>query len=209
MGYRVLIVDDEKMHRELFSMIVENSSEYTLVGNLISASMAADFCKCNAVDLVIMDVVMKDGSNGIDAAKAVKDINKSIKIMIVTSMPEASFIRKAREIGVESFWYKEIEQAPLLDVINRTMNGESVYPDSVPTVELGLAKNTDFTQRELDVLRELVAGGNNQEIADNLNMSVNTVRFHLSSLLSKTGCSSRVDLAIKAAKSGIIVANIK
>lgn len=169
--------------------------------------MAVDFCKSNKVDLVLMDVVMKDGSNGLQAAEEIKRFSTNIKVLVVTSMPEVSFLRKAKEIGVDSFWYKEVEDAPLLDVMIKTMEGEHIYPDNVPTVDFGLAKNTDITDREWDVLRELVYGLSNQEIAERLDMSANTVKFHLSSLMSKTGCVSRTELAIRAAQSGLIVAS--
>lgn len=203
--YRVLIVDDENMHRQLFSMIIKASEQFELAGELSKASMAVNFCRSNNVDLVLMDVVMKDGINGLQAAEEIKAYNPDIKILVVTSMPEVTFLRRAKEIGVDSFWYKEVEDKPLLDVMVKTMEGEHIYPDNVPTVELGLAKNTDITEREWDVLRELVYGLSNQEIAERLDMSVNTVKFHLSSLMSKTGCVSRTELAIRAAQSGLIV----
>lgn len=203
--YRVLVVDDENMHRQLFSMIIKASDSFELAGELSGASMAVNFCKSNRVDLVLMDVVMKAGINGLQAAADLKLLYPGTKILVVTSMPEASFLKRAKEIGVDSFWYKEVEDAPLLDVMTRTMEGEHIYPDNVPVVEFGLAKNTDITDREWDVLRELVYGLSNQEIAERLDMSVNTVKFHLSGLMSKTGCVSRTELAIKAAKSGLIV----
>lgn len=205
--YRVLVVDDENMHRQLFTMIVKASDTFELAGELSGAQMAVDFCKSNKVDLVLMDVVMKDGSNGLQAAEEIKRFSTNIKVLVVTSMPEVSFLRKAKEIGVDSFWYKEVEDAPLLDVMIKTMEGEHIYPDNVPTVDFGLAKNTDITDREWDVLRELVYGLSNQEIAERLDMSANTVKFHLSSLMSKTGCVSRTELAIRAAQSGLIVAS--
>lgn len=205
MAYNVLIVDDENMHRQLFSMIVERAEDFTLAGELAIASLAPSFVEMHPVDLVIMDIVMKEGEDGLKAAEEIKKIKPSIRILIVTSMPEAGFLKQARLVGVDSFWYKEVEDEPLLNVMRRTMKGESVYPDRALSVPLGLASSTDLTERELDVLRELLNGCSNQEISERLNMSVNTVRFHLSTLLSKTGCTSRTDLAIRAAKSGIIV----
>lgn len=203
--YKVLIVDDENMHRQLFQMIVQKSENYVLIGELSSAKLVPQFCRDKKIDLVIMDVVMKDDSNGLDAAEEVKKLYPEIKILIVTSMPETTFLKRAREIGVESFWYKEVQDVPLLNVMDRTMAGENVYPDSIPIVTLGLAKNTDLTERELEVLRELVAGCSNQEIGERLFISVNTVRSHISTLLSKTGCVTRTELAIRAAKSGMFV----
>ena len=93
----------------------------------------------------------------------------------------------------------------MLEVMDRTMAGEHIYPDRSPVVQLGLAKDTDFTSREKDVLRKMVQGYSDKEIAEYLNMSYHTVRFHINSLLSKTGCASRTELAIKAVRTGLIV----
>ena len=123
----------------------------------------------------------------------------------MTSMPDAAFIDRARSIGVDSFWYKEVQDAPMLDVMDRTMAGEHIYPDSAPVMKLGLAVSTEFTDRELDTLRKLVSGLSDREIASQLSISYNTVRVYITSMLQKTGFSSRTELALKAAKSGIVV----
>lgn len=96
----------------------------------------------------------------------------------------------------------------MLEVMDRTMAGERIWPDQAPTVSLGLTDSTKLTDREMDVLRCLAKGYGNQEIGDELNMSVNTVRFHLANLLSKTGYTSRTELAIAAAQSGMVVTGI-
>ena len=113
-----------------------------------------------------MDVVTRNGENGLDAAAKIKRAFPKIKIIIVTSMPEYSYLSRARGIGVESFWYKEEQRESLLDVMERTMAGESVYPDATPELQLGLASSYEFTQRELEVLREMTGGDTNQEIAE-------------------------------------------
>ncbi len=100
-----------------------------------------------------MDVVTRNGESGLDAAARIKRAFPQIKIIIVTSMPECSYLSRAREIGVESFWYKEEQRESLLDVMERTMAGESVYPDATPELQLGLASSYEFTDRELEVLR--------------------------------------------------------
>lgn len=120
-------------------------------------------------------------------------------------MPDAAFLERARKIGVDSFWYKEVEDTTLLEVMDRTMAGENIYPDQPPVVQLGMAQGTDFTAREMDVRRKMVQGYADKEIADQLGMSYYTVRFHINSLLSKTGCVSHTELAIRVVHSGMIV----
>lgn len=208
MPYKVMIVDDQNMPRKLFEMIVQSSAEYELVKSIQSAAAADMYVLKNDIDLIIMDIVMADGSNGLDAAAKIKKLRPEIKILIVTSMPEVSFIERAREAGVDSFWYKEVEDKPLLDVMNRTMAGENVYPDSTPEVRLGMALCSELTDRELEVLRVLSTGCSDQEIADTLHISFATVRTHINHMLEKTGFDTRTELAINARISGTVIPEI-
>ena len=128
-----------------------------------------------------------------------------IKIIVVTSMPDSLFLTRARRIGVDSFWYKEAQAVPMLEIMDRTMAGERVFPDHPPITQLGLAGSDEFTERELEVLRLLSEGLTDREIAGKLFLSVTTVRFHINNLLGKTGLSSRTELAVRAVRSGIAV----
>lgn len=205
MAYRVLVVDDQIMPRQLFENMINTSENYELVACIDTAKVADMYCARQHVDLILMDVVMSDDSNGLDVAAKIKASYPDIKIIIMTSMPDAYFLEKAGNVGVDSFWYKEVQDTAMLEVMDRTMAGEHIYPDRSPVVQLGLAKDTDFTSREMDVLRKMVQGYSDKEIAEYLNMSYHTVRFHINSLLSKTGCTSRTELAIKAVRTGLIV----
>ena len=208
MSYNVLVVDDQTMPRQLFENIINNSDHYNLVGSVDSASIADVYCAKMKVDLILMDVVMSGGINGIEAAARIKESYPNIKILVVTSMPDGSFLDKAKQAKVDSFWYKEVQDVPLLEIMDRTMAGEHVYPDEAPIVSIGLAKSTDFTSRELEVLRYVAAGYSDKEIAQMLVISYGTVRVHLNNLLQKTACTSRTELAILAAKTGIVVPEV-
>lgn len=208
MAISVLIVDDQAMPRKFFESIINNSERYELAASVSSASVADIYCAKMSIDLILMDVVMSGGINGIEAAKRIKSSYPNIKILIVTSMPDGSFIKKAREAGVDSFWYKEVQDEPILAVMDRTMAGENVYPDQAPVVFLGNAPSTEFTDRELDVLRCVAAGYSDKEISELLKISYGTERVHLNNLLQKTGCNSRTALAIMAAKTGIVVPEV-
>lgn len=202
---KVMIADDQAMSRHLFELYVQNSEKYELSFSLSSASAAEVYFLKHSVDLILMDILMNDGSNGLDAAKRIKERYPSVKIIAVTSMPEHSWIERAKKIGVDSFWYKETDEQTILDVMDRTMAGESVYPDCPPTVMLGLAKSSEFTERELEVLRIITTGATNGTVADELGISENTVKAHVRSMLEKTGYQSRTELAIKARVIGITI----
>ena len=202
---RVLIVDDQFIARQLVEMYLRSSDRYEMVYAVESAAFAEAFVRSNPVDLVLMDILMTDGSNGLSAAAQIKKTCPSIKIVAVTSMPEASWLKRAREIGIESFWYKEASQETILSVMDRTVAGESVYPDKPPKVGLGLASNTEFTERELEVLRIMTTGVSNAAIARELGITENTVKNHIRHMMEKTGYKSRTELAIEARVNGIVV----
>ena len=206
--WNVLIVDDQNTSRHLMEMMVEASGNYTLVKAIPLAKMADIYALTLPVDLIIMDIVMADGISGLEAAEKIKKSKPEIKILLVTSMPEVSFMQRAKAIGVDSFWYKEIEETPLLNVMDRTMAGENIYPDSPPPVKLGLADSSEFTDRELEVLRVLTTGCPDQEIAEKLNISFSTVRTHINHMLDKTGFETRTELAIHARLSGVVIPDI-
>ena len=208
MPYRVLIVDDQRMSRQLFESIVSADEGYTVAAAVETAMFADAWCAKGGIDLVLMDVVMKDGSSGLDAAARIKASYPGIKVIIVTSMPDPLFLKKARDAGVDSFWYKEVESEPMLRVMDRTMAGEQVWPDSAPVVRLGMVRNTDLTDRELDVLRLLAEGLTDREISERLSLGLPTVRYHLRNLISKTGHSSRTELAVDAVRTGLTIPGI-
>ena len=152
-----------------------------------------------------MDVMTDLGHNGLDAAEEIKKKFPKIKIIIITSMPEYSWLKRAKKIGVDSFWYKDGQRNSLLDIMRKTMEGKHIYPDETPVVRIGAATNHDFTERELDVLKELTTGDTNAEIAERLFISVATVKSHIQHLMEKTGFKTRTELVSEARGLGIVI----
>ncbi len=207
--YNVLIVEDDPMARKLMEIFVSTSDQYHLVPSLDSAAMAELYCMTNRVDLILMDVCTAMDANGIETAEKLKKKYPETKIIIITSQPEYSYIAHARKIGVESFWYKEPTAEALLKVMARTMAGESIYPDSAPVTRLGAALSDDFTERELEVLRELVSGKTDAAIAETLCLSVTRVKQHIQRIREKTQFANRTELAVRARESGLVIGDYK
>ena len=202
---RVVVVDDQYLARGFFEGLVRMSERYELAASLSTAEQAISWCLDHQADLVILDVMMKTGLDGLTCARSIKANNPEIKIILTTSTAEAEWIEKARRAKVESFWFKEYSAVSLTEVMNRTMAGESVYPDSPPNPEFGAAVKADLSEREQAVLRELTRNGTNEEIARRLGVSVNTVRTHIQHMLEKTGFRNRIDLAVNAKTLGLVV----
>lgn len=205
MAYRVLIVEDQAMPRELFEIYINSSDKFSHLLSVANASAALSVCKNNKVDLILMDVMTALGSSGLDAAEEIKKEFPEIKIVIVTSMPEYSWLERARNIGVDSFWYKDGQKESILDVMERTMAGENIYPDETPLIHIGNTTNHDFTERELEILKELTTGDTNTAIAERLHISLPTVKSHIQHLMEKTGFKTRTELVSEARSIGIVI----
>jgi len=201
----VMIVEDQSMPRQLFELFVKSSDKYNLLFSIENAGMAEIYCMKHPIDLILMDVLTAGGENGLDAAETIKNNYPHIKIIIVTSMPEFSYLDRARKIGVDSFWYKEDKRETILEIMDRTVAGENVYPDRAPELKLGNASIYDFTPTELEVLRELTSGDTNPEIAKRMHLSAETVKKHIQHMLEKTGFKSRTMLAVEARESGLVI----
>ena len=103
---RVLIVEDQRMAREDMENYIQSSGRYCLAASITNAAMAETVCRQSKCELVLMDVCTENDESGLVAAEKIKRTMPQIKIIIVTSLVECSFIDRARKAGVESFWYK-------------------------------------------------------------------------------------------------------
>lgn len=202
--YTVAIADDFRISRSFFELYIGQTERYRLVKSFASAQDAVDWCLKNEVDLLILDVLMRSGIDGLTAAERLKAAKPGLRIILVTSTAEADWEKKARAAGVEGFWYKEYSETALLELMDRVIAGETGFPGTAPRLKLGNAERDQFTERELEVLRELTQAKTNDEIAAALGISVNGVKFHIKNLLNKTGYSSRLMLVVQANASGIV-----
>jgi len=203
--YKILLVEDDPMARQLLEIYLQSSGRYELVDSLECALFAEAYCTANKVDAVLMDVCTAMNASGLDAAESIKKHLPHIKIVIITSQPECSFIDRAKAVGVDSFWYKSATAEEILNVLDRTMVGESVFPERTPVLNIGNAESSEFTDRELEVLRLVVAGETDAAIAEKLYMSLRTVKHHIQSMKDKTGFRNRTELAVRARAKGLII----
>ena len=118
---------------------------------------------------------------------------------------EKFYLERAKNAKVDSFWYKDISPEALIEVIDRTMEGEHLFPDKTPNVKLGLADSSELTLKEIEVLRLVCEGLEYGEIAESLGVSERTVKYHISNILSKTGYANKTRLAIAVTNQKFII----
>ena len=206
--YRVVIADDEMISRGYMELFIKPSKRYEIAASLPFAGDVLAWCRENPLpDLIILDVMMAAGIDGLTAAAEIKRRWPEVRIIVTTSMADTGWLEKARTAGIESFWFKTYSDISLLEVMDRTMAGESVYPGSAPAVLLGKLPAAELTAQQRNMLRLLVEGLSNREIAERLFLSPNTVKDYMDDLMEKTGIHSRTALVAQASRLGIVVSD--
>ena len=202
---RVLIVEDQKMAQENMEAIVQSSVDYILAGTISNAADAELVCMHKPVDLILMDVCTAYDESGIEACAIIKKKHPKIKVIIVTSMAEHTFIEKAKEANADSFWYKDASHNELIDMMERTMKGEHIFPDKTPEVRLGLSSSYELTNAEFEVLRALMQSTGDEDAAKMLGCTKANIRWHVGKILEKTGYRTRTELLIAVAQKNLII----
>ena len=202
---KVLLVEDSRISRETIENRIACSEDYLLVASIENAANAEIAFLNGGIDLILMDICTADDESGLKAAATIKKHYPAIKIIMMTSMPEHSFLRKAKESGCDGFWYKEYGDIALLPVCDRIMRGEAIWSAETPAISVGYANSRELTERELAVLRELVLGNKYEEIAENLGITPNTVKYHIKNLLQKTGYRTTLQLVVDVVDKKLIL----
>lgn len=193
---RVLITDDHAMVRSGLAAFLLVNDDLELVGEASNGPEAIDACAEIKPDVVLMDLVMP----GMDGATAIREIHAAqpeIQIIALTSFPEEDLVQRALESGAISYLLKNVGADELADAIRRARAGQSTLAPEAAQVLVQRARQPaqghDLTQREREVLALMVKGLSNPEIAERLIVGRSTAKFHVSSVLTKLGVSSRTE----------------
>lgn len=194
----VLIAENDPMTRALVEMFVRQSGTYRVAASICCEQLFPQVMLESGAELVLL------GTSNFVNMEWLKERFPAVKLIAMTSQPEYGCMAGARACGADSFWYQQPNENELIQLMNRTMEGESIYPPQM-IAHLGDALSSDFTDREIQVLREVVAGRTDAEIAERLGISLRTVKGHIQNLREKTGYRNRTELAVNARSSGLIV----
>ncbi len=210
--HKILIVEDHALIRFGLKTAFESKSFIDEIFESASAEEALDVIKNNSIDAVIMDLGLPV-MNGIDATKEIKKINKDVKIIILTSHSSEQEVLDSIKAGASAYCSKDINPDRLADIISSVIEGAVWFDPKISDVVLkalsenkqkqilNIDDNYNLTDREKDVLKYVCEGLNNSEISKILDVSVNTVKVHVSSIIQKLGVEDRTQVVVKAFKS--------
>ena len=199
---KVLLIEDQDLLLDGMSLSLEASGKIEIVGKYKDIADYFNLEDREGVDVILTDVCCANNHNSIDFVKEIKKDNPNIKIVMMTSVMEFSFIDRAKNVGADSFVYKTIPTQELITVIHNVMNGYATFPLS-KREEISFLK--DLTDNELNIIRLYCQGNNRKEIAQKMSFSESTIKNNITLILEKTGFASMSKFAIWLMQNGYIV----
>lgn len=203
--FGIMIVEDSPFTIEYLELkLAKMKNKYQIICKFREAKNAIPACVSGQIDIVLIDVCLNDTS-GLELAKRIKENFPKIKVIIMTSMLDQSFIKRAKSSGYEGFWFKESIQAGILSILDDVAIGEKAFSEDFPEITLGNARLEELTDAELAVLRSFAKGFTYAEVANDCHISENTVRYHVKNLTSKTGMHNMAKIALEAVDKRVIL----
>jgi len=192
---RVAIVDDHAMVRAGLRNFLLAFNDLDLVGEAASGEEALALCREVKPDVVLMDMVMP-GMDGAEATQAIRHHHPDTHVIALTSFQQGDLVERAMKAGAISYLLKDVSATELAEAIRAAQAGQARLAAEaaqalVEAAHHGLDIGQDLTPREREVLTLMVEGLTNAKIAQRLVVSQSTVKFHVSSVLSKLGADNR------------------
>lgn len=209
----VLIVDDHAVVRQGTRAFLDAQPDIDVVAEAGSGEEGVTAAKETVPDVVLMDLVMPGGMDGVEATRAVKKISPRSQVVVLTSYHEDEHIFPALQAGAISYILKDMDMADIVDTVRRAAQGEATLHPQVASRVIKELKGapadainpyTELTDREMEVLKLIADGQSNADISSNLFISEHTVKGHVSNILSKLHLGDRTQAAVYAWREGIV-----
>jgi len=192
---KVMLVDDHAVVRSGLSAFLSVIPDLELIGEAENGDEAVRRCGLLNPDVILMDLMMP-GTDGVTATRLIHEKYPAVHVIALTSFPEDDLVQKALQAGATGYLMKNVSARELADAIRAAHKGKmTLSPEAAQALAHAAAnknEGAELTDREREVLKLMVEGLNNQEIADRLVVSLSTVKYHISNILSKLQVDNRV-----------------
>ncbi len=205
---KTILVEDDAYMAKYFSGILTEDGRFEIVKVIRDAFEAELYCGQD-IDLVLMDVLTLHKHSGLAAGKRIKTRSPHIKVIIITSLVDPMILTEAKRGAADSIWYKDHGTEQLLEVIDRTLNGEEVFPDFSPSVEMKNMLSENISPIQIEILRCYIRGYTYKEIADKFNLSVSGVRWNMADMIDKGGFNNKEELLATAIENKLVITTLK
>ncbi len=209
---RILIADDHPLFRDGMHGLLDSVPDTEVVGEATTGEEAITRARALQPDVILMDIKMP-GINGIEATRTILASQPSIHILMITMLEDDEPVFAAMRAGARGYVLKGAIQAEILRAIHAVVNGEAIFGPGIAKRVLGFfavarpATPTqalaDLSEREMELLALMAQGRSNQEIADQLGLTLKTVRNHASNIFSKLQVANRAQAVLRAREAGL------
>jgi DNA-binding NarL/FixJ family response regulator len=199
----ILVVDDHPLLREGIAALIINQPDIKLVAEASNGREAIELFRSQRPDVTLMDLQMPD-MNGVDAIIAIRAEFPEARIVVLTTYAGDALAQRALKAGARSYLLKGNVRKDLLDTIRAVYSGQKRIHPEVAAQLADHAGDDALTAREVEVLLLIAGGNSNKAIADKLSITDETVKGHVSNLLSKLGANDRTHAVTLGLKRGII-----
>lgn len=200
---RIMIVEDHSIVRQGLVALLKTVPEFIVVAEASDGRQAVDLFRVHHPDVTLMDLRLQK-MNGVEAIGRIRSDFPEARIIVLTTFDGDEDIYRALQAGAKGYLLKGMEGDELMEAIRAVHAGKSRIPAPVAERLAERLSGPELTDRETDVLKQIVLGLSNKEIATALNISEATVKTHINNLLSKLGVSDRTQAATTAIQRGIV-----
>jgi DNA-binding NarL/FixJ family response regulator len=200
----VLLVDDHALVRKGFRRMLEDDAGISVVGEASEGEEAVRLALALKPKVVVMDCALP-GISGIDATRRIRAKMPDAVVLMLSMHSEDTLVRQAFEAGARGYILKNALELDLVSAIKRVAEGHLVLdPQLAKPTGLKGERDSGLTARELEVLRHIVAGKSNKEIATELGLSANTVGVHRANIMDTLGIHKTAELVVYAIRHGLV-----
>ena len=204
---KIMLIEDQTLLNNMLQKVLSN--DYDIVCSCTSAKDMLTLYQKYTPDLILTDVVTKDGANGIDYSKEVKEkYGNKVKILAITGVPDITFLDNAKKYNLDGLIYKDIDTNALLTSIKQILNGYTLFLDNYIYNEEN-EKFKNLSSKEVKIIKLLCEAMDREDIAKELNITSGTLKNYITNILNKMEFDSISKLTIFCVSNGYIVPTIK